>query len=383
MNDAQKKPLLVLGVYPESEGYPNIHYRLQDLMAADVFNITTIHAPIWRQTIFNQQRTAKLAQGWRFCSAHWRVLRAYLKYPPKQTVYVPYPAIFVAVLLSCLPKKYQPKHLVLDAFISLYDTLVMDRQLFKPTHPLARLLYAIEQRAFQHCAIAVVDTEQNADYFAQLFCTPRQQFVAIPLSTNEAALNGPPYQLAKQQTIFTVLFIGTLIPLHGLAFILGAIKLLANKPHIQFKIIGSGQLSPVITEFMQRETVNLTWIKDWHSTGQILEAIAAADICLGIFGDTAKTQRVCPLKLYLYTACGRAVISADTPCLHTLMGNADARAIKLVPAGSAEALATAIEELLEQPTLLTEYALAARMFYQHQLNNQLALRQLLEVLSAQ
>lgn len=383
MNNVQKKPLLILGVYPESEGYPNIHYRLQDLMAAEAFDITTIHAPVWQQTIFNQKKTAKLAQGWRFCSAHWRMLRAYLKYPTKQTVYVPYPAIFVALLLSYLPKKFQPKHLVLDAFISLYDTIVIDRRLFKPTHPLARLLYAMEQRAFQRCAVAVVDTQQNADYFAQLFCIPRQQFVAIPLSTNEAALNSPPYHLTKQQTVFTVLFIGTLIPLHGLEFILDAIKLLANKPQIQFKIIGSGQLSPVLTAFMQRETVNLTWVKDWYSTEQIQEAIAAADICLGIFGDTAKTQRVCPLKLYLYTACGRAIISADTPCLQTLMGNENAQAIKLVPAGSAAALASAIEELLEQPKLLIEYAQAARFFYQHQLNNQLALKQLLTVLNTQ
>lgn len=380
MTDAQKKPLLILGVYPESEGYPNIRYRLHDLMAADVFDITTLHAPIWQHTISNQKKNSPLTQAWRLLSAHWRVLIAYLKYAPKQTVYVPYPAVFVALLLSCLPKRYQPKRLVLDAFISLYDTVVIDRQLFKPTHPLARLLYVIEQRAFRQCAVVVVDTQENADYFADLFGVPRQQFVTIPLSTNEAALNTPHYCLTEQKTVFKVLFIGTLIPLHGLEFILGAIKRLADKPHIQFTIIGSGQLSPIITEFMQCETVNLTWIKDWYSTEQMLEVIAAADICLGIFGDTAKTQRVCPLKLYLYTACGRAIISADTPCLQTLLGKQDAQAIKLVPAGSSAALATAIEKLLAQPQLLSAYAQAARDFYQHKLNNKIALEQLLKLL---
>ncbi len=332
MNEPNKAPLLILGVYPESDGYPNIKYRLDDLKAANCFDISVLHATIWPHNIPSERKTSLIPKTWQFLWAHAKILYAYLRHPHKQLVYVPYPAIFIALILSWLPPRHQPKRLVLDAFISLYDTLVIDRKFFAVKNPIARLLYAIERRAFQKCSVVVVDTEQNARYFGHLFQLPRQHFTAIPLSTDEAALYAAPYVFPPFKTVFTVLFIGTLIPLHGLDVILGAIKLLASKQNIHFKIIGSGQMSPLMTAFIAENDVNLTWIKEWYSSENMLQVVAAADICLGVFGNTAKTQRVCPLKLYLYTACGRATISADSPCLRSFLENTATPAINLVPA---------------------------------------------------
>lgn len=382
MSKISKPPLLILGVYPESEGYPNIKYRLHDLLEAHAFNVSILHVPIWAHNIVTPNKWSALTQAWRFVRAHGYVFYQYIQHPYKQSAYIPYPAIFTALLLSWLPRRLQPKHLVIDAFISLYDTIVLDRQLFRDSHPIAKMLYAIERRAFQNSSLVIVDTEQNAQYLGTLFHLPSHHFKAIPLSTDETALSTPPYTLVRNKTVFNVLFIGTLIPLHGIDIILGAIKQLTPRHNIHFTIIGSGQMSPLITEFMAAHKTNLTWIKDWYSPAQLLHTVTAADICLGIFGLAPKTQRVYPLKLYLYSACGRAVISADTPCLRELLPSTQAPAIKLVPAGSASALAAAIEELVEEPELIEKYAHSARRFYLQTLTNQAALEQLITALNA-
>lgn len=377
MSAMKKTGLLILGVYPESEGYPNVKYRLEDLLSANAFTVSTIHGAIWQHNIPNRTVIALLTKAWAFVSAHAQVFFAYLKHPDKSCVYIPYPAIFIAALLSWLPSRQQPKRLVLDAFISIYDTVVIDRQFIATGHILAKILYSIERRAFKNCTAVIVDTQQNAVYFSELFKLPLQHFVAIPLSTEESGLAIPPYVLAKKKSTITILFVGTLIPLHGIEVILGAIKRLSARKNIVFKVIGSGQMSALITEFIQQNAVSLIWIKEWYSHARILQEIAAADICLGIFGSTAKAQRVCPLKLYAYAACGRAVITADTPCLRSLHAEA---AFTLIPAGSSQALVSAIEVLLIHPQLLQTQAKLARDFYRQRLTNQAALKHLISVL---
>lgn len=377
MADNHKKNLLILGVYPESEGYPNIKYRLEDLANLKHFSVEIVHTPIWQQNISNQKTVHLIMTSRRFIAAHLSIMLKYLKHPNKELVYIPYPAVFISFLLSFLPKRHQPKRLILDAFISLYDTICVDRAYLSTRHIFAKLLFRIEQRAYKNCSTVIVDTEQNAFYLSGLFNLPRKQFVAVPLSTHEHHLPIPAYLKPSPQKPFQILFIGTLIPLHGIEVISGAIKLLSKRADIVFKIMGNGQMAPLITELINTHQINLIWIKEWQSQAQLIEAIQAADICLGVFGSTAKTQRVCPLKIYSYAACGRAVITAETDWMRANTLDQTEPPFVLIPQCSAEALATAISDLVSQPEQIARYAQAARHFYQKFLSNQQALKQLI------
>jgi glycosyltransferase involved in cell wall biosynthesis len=371
------KKLLILGVYPESEGYPNIKYRLEDLANVDCLVVEKIHGPIWQATISNQKRTHFLKTGFRFVWAHLTVVSQYLQQSNKDRVYIPYPAVFISFLLSLLPKRYQPKRLVLDAFISLYDTLCIDRAYIAPRHILGRLLYRIEQRAYRNCTYVVVDTEQNKQYLSRLFAVANEHFVAMPLSTNEQGLLLPTYVAPAPPKKYQILFIGTLVPLQGIDVILGAIELLLPQNNLVFKIICNGQLAPPITAIIEANPGNVIWIKAWQSQAQLLDAIQEADICLGIFGTTAKTQRVCPLKIYSYAAGGRAIITAETDWMRTNTCNQKEPPFILIPGGSAEALATAIGDVVSRPEQISRYAQAAREFYVQSLANKQGLKQLL------
>ncbi|NOT85874.1 MAG: glycosyltransferase [Methylococcaceae bacterium] len=375
-----KKNLLILGVYPESAGYPNIKYRLEDLAKLADFAVVILHKAIWQNNISNQKIPQLLTTGWRFVAAHGIILIQYLKHPHKELIYIPYPAVFISCLLSILPQRYRPKRLILDAFISLYDTICIDRGYFSTGHIVAKLLFHIERRAYQNSSAVIVDTEQNALYLSELFNLPQQLFVAIPLSTNEQHLPAPAYPKPSPNKIFQVLFIGTLIPLQGVEVIVGAIKLLAQQTNVVFKIIGDGQMAPLIAEVIATNPNNLIWIKEWQEQTHLLAAIQNADICLGIFGSTAKTQRVCPLKIYHYAACGRAIITAKTDWMHANTQNHLTPPFILIPPGSAEVLAAAIKNLITQPEQIKHYAQAAQQFYTQSLSNQHALKQLLPLL---
>jgi len=71
--------------------------------------------------------------------------------------------------------------------------------------------------------------------------------------------------------------------------------------------------------------------------------IKKADICLGIFGDTQKTQRVIPNKVYEAIAMKKPVITADTPAVRELF--TDRKNILFCKTADPEDLAEKILEL--------------------------------------
>lgn len=376
MSNKPKTELLILGVYPESDGYPNTKYRIAELETSPDLRVTKIHATIWKHNISGTHKISRLSTLVRFGYAHLVVFYRYLRHTPKTIVYIPYPSVFISYLLSWLPQGLRPTRILLDAFISLYDTIICDRQLLTANHFLAKCLYAIERRAYLASHKIIVDTPQNADYFAKLFQLPPSLIQAIPLTTYEAPELYKAYQLPRNNQ-WQVVFVGTLIPLHGIEIILKTIAKLAEHPNIHFKIIGTGQLANSIKDFRQTHAVKFTWIDSWLSQETMLKEVLTADICLGIFGSTAKTQRVLPLKLFSYAFCGRAIISADTDCMRSI--NAD-QAMALIPAGSSKALSATILNLIAHPQQINHLASASKAFYQQRLTNRQALSSLLELM---
>ncbi len=367
--------LLVLGVHLKSEGYPNVLYRLQSLANSGTFDVSEINHPMWRTASrVRPGLRAKLGALCRAVWAHLVVVTRYLLHARSvRRVYLPYPAVFVLFALSYLPRRLLPEWIVADAFISLYDTIVVDRKLLAASSLLARALRWMEARSYRLANRIVVDTPQNAAHLCSMFDLPSAQVVAIPLSTNETefTLTAP----LQPKPVCTVLFVGTLIPLHGIAFILDAITRLAHRQDIVFRLVGDGQESAKIAALIETLGHRMVWINNWQSSAQLADEIANADICLGIFGEGNKTQRVCPFKLYAYAAIGRATITGDTQWLRE---SGAAEAFASVPVGNGLALAARIEMLADSPEARAALAIGCRAFYESKLGNDVALIQLID-----
>jgi glycosyltransferase involved in cell wall biosynthesis len=82
---------------------------------------------------------------------------------------------------------------------------------------------------------------------------------------------------------------------------------------------------------------------------------------LGIFGTTSKAGRVIPNKAFQAIACGRPLITSDTPAARELL--TDGSDALLVPPGDAQGLAAAVRRLAADPALAERLGGAARATY--------------------
>jgi glycosyltransferase involved in cell wall biosynthesis len=153
---------------------------------------------------------------------------------------------------------------------------------------------------------------------------------------------------------FHVLFVGKLIPLHGLEKILAAAALV---PEVPFVIAGEGQLSPLLRD----RPANVEHVP-WIAYDGLPEAYRRAGCALGIFGTGEKAARVIPNKVFQALACARPVVTADTPAARELL--TDGSDAILVPPGDPEALAGAVRRLAADDALAERVARAGRETYE-------------------
>ena len=129
---------------------------------------------------------------------------------------------------------------------------------------------------------------------------------ALPRATRRARATSRRASSAQRTRCFSptwrpaafthALFVGKLIPLHGIETILGAARL---APELAFRIVGSGQLESLLEA--GRPTSNGS---PGSSTSKLRNEHAAAGVALGIFGTSSKAARVIPNKAFQALACG-------------------------------------------------------------------------------
>jgi glycosyltransferase involved in cell wall biosynthesis len=226
---------------------------------------------------------------------------------------------------------------IFNPLVSLHETLVEDRERFAAGSAPARLLLRVDRMALRRADLVVADTEQNARHLAELGALPADQ-VAVCFVGAEERLFAPGWRPPES---FHALFIGKLIPLHGLETILAAARLV---PEIPFRVVGSGQLDALLRE----RPPNVEWV-EWVEYERLPAEIQRAGCALGVFGTSPKAGRVIPNKAFQALACGTPLITADTPAAQELLR--DGESALLVPPGDPDALATAVRRLAGEPEL--------------------------------
>ncbi len=272
-------------------------------------------------------------------------------------IYVVFFGHYLMPLAWILAKKNRIP-LIMDAFLSIYDTEVHDRKRVSRLNPKAWVLWFTD---FIACLLAdkvLIDTEEHKEYFQKTFFVKKKKMIVIPIgcrtdlfkpkSDHESDPKGVP--LGDK---WTVEFHGTFIPLQGIETILGAAKELEDED-IYFRIIGKGQTYDQM--YKKAQELNLPKVEFTGSKPmeEIPSEINRADVCLGIFGTTSKAKRVVPTKAYEILNCGKPLITGKTPASNRILIS-DENAILTEP-GSSKELAEAILRFRNDPNLAERIA---------------------------
>jgi glycosyltransferase involved in cell wall biosynthesis len=314
--------------------YPRNAQVISSLRRAGV-EVDERHEPVWEGS--EEKWGVGLEALPRLALAEARLLWA-----PKadgDAILVGYPGHFDLVAAR-LAARGRP--LVFNPLVSLADTLVGDRGRFRPGSLPARVLAQIDRRALRAADLVVADTRANADFFAELAGLSADR-VAVCFVGAEERVFEPGW---SPEEPFTAVFVGKLIPLHGLETILGAAQ---RAPELRVRVIGSGQLDLLL----HTRPPNVEWIP-WVDYERLPAELHRAGCALGIFGTSEKARRVIPNKAFQALACGVPLVTADTPASNELL--IDGESALLVPPGDPAALAEALRRLAADPALLRRLA---------------------------
>jgi glycosyltransferase involved in cell wall biosynthesis len=320
--------VLYFGTYERR--YPRNAQVISALRGAGV-EVVERHEPVW------EGQEAKWSLG---PAAAARLLLAELRLlarrgPRADAVVVGYPG---HLDLFAARRAARGAPVVFNPLVSLADTLVEDRGRFQRGSLADRALTAIDRRALRGADLVVADTSAHADFLAALAGLPRDRFEVCFVGAEERVFR--PGWDPKEP--FTALFVGKLIPLHGLETILEAAR---RAPELRLRLVGSGQLDHMLAG----RPANVEWVP-WVEYERLAAELHRASCALGIFGTSDKARRVIPNKAFQALACGTPLVTADTPATRELL--ADGESALLVTPGDPQALADALQRLAGDPELV-------------------------------
>jgi glycosyltransferase involved in cell wall biosynthesis len=330
---------LYFGTYDRA--YPRNAQVISCLRHAGV-EVSERHRPLWGR---RHNWSLGLGQLFRVAIAERRLRRE--RERDADVLIVGYPGHFD---MNAALRVARGRPVVFNPLVSLYDTLVADRGRFRRGMPAAGVLRHVDRNSFGRASVVVADTKAHAAFFAAAFDLPPSR-LAVCFVGAEDRLFRPGWQPEQP---FHALFVGKLIPLHGVETILAAARLV---PEIPFRLVGSGQLEHLLSE----RPPNVNWTP-WLEYEDLPAAYQVSGCALGIFGSGEKAARVIPNKAFQALACARPLVTADTPAARELL--TDGVDTVLVPSGDPEALAAAVHKLAGDTAYASSIGEAGRATYE-------------------
>jgi glycosyltransferase involved in cell wall biosynthesis len=212
-------------------------------------------------------------------------------------------------------------------------------------------LTLLDRLACRSADIVLVDTEEHA---RRVPGPDARKVEVVPIGASESWFCAAETDGCHTGRPLKVTFFGLYTPLQGAPVVGEAIGILADRQDIEFTMIGTGQ-DYGRTRTLAAPNGRVTW-RDWVEADELPRAVAAHDVCLGIFGTTPKGQRVVPNKVYQGAAAGCVIVTSDTAPQRRALRDA---AI-FVRAGDPGALANELRDLAADRTKTLSYRRASR-----------------------
>ncbi len=324
------------------------------------------HFALWRQS-FRYNKLALLAGFGNKLRFLGRVLVAYpilicryLLLDEHEAVVVGYLGHLDVYFLAAFAKLRQ-KPIVFDAFFSLYDTAISDWGLAPKNSLLARFCHFVDWSACRLATVVLVDTEAQSKFFCQEFGLSKEKVRWLYMGADDSVFTPCP-ELSCPEPL-RVVYVGNYVPLHGVPIILQAAQLL-HREDVEFWLIGENHREDsLLKNLLSNSDPKRVKHHPWLAPKDLRTRMGEADICLGVFGTSAKAKRVIPGKAFLALAMGKPLITGDSLAARELLEDGE-NAI-LCEMGNPQALADAILRLKRDPCLRQRIGKGGRKLFQN------------------
>lgn len=319
----------------------------------DVFEC---HVPLWTGV---EDRVAVASGGWlsvpfarRLLSTYSRLIRQFFRLPRYDVLIVGYPGqfdVYLAKILHWLTGRRQP--IVLDILMSLH--LIATERGLVARHPVSgRLIYFLEKWGLKAADYLITDTSEYLDYYVAKYQLDATKFFFVPLGVDDRLYfpRERSSQPAPEPEKFEVIYYGTFIPLHGVDTILQAAARLQDRdPTIHFSFYGEGQEKEKAVALAANLGLQNVDFLGWIDKNLLPEKIAAADVCLGVFGNTKQSRCTIQNKIWEGLMMQRPVITGDSPTVRESLLHG--QELYLVERQNPVSLADGLQTLKENPEL--------------------------------
>ena len=361
------------------EEYPRNRTMVKGLAGCG-FELVHCHYPLWKGQTHKfgdvSGKSSALRKAWLYLRAYFKISFRYLRSSPCDLIYVGYPGQLDVIVARVLTL-FRPAPILFDAFLSLYDSFVLDRKMVGQGSLPARALYLLDRYSCLWASAVILDTRAHIEYFSREFDVADGKFSRIFIGADDDLFEAVPPRERKGS--FLVGFVGKFIPLHGLEHVVRAAKLLESDGDIRFVIAGEGQLKQRICMLADGLGLGNISFEGWVPYEEVPAFLARMDVCLGIFGDTDKAARVIPNKVFEAMAMEKPVVTMRSPASDELL--LDARDAILCAPAEPKSLADAIRRLKGDGALRRAVAEGGRRTFEASCGSENVSRQLKEIIS--
>ena len=273
---------------------------------------------------------------------------------------------YMGHFLVLFMRLFTSKPIVFDFYLSLFDMMCNDRKLYKPESLLGKLTYWIEKKSLQKATYIIVDTQTLIDTLSEEYKIEKEKFVCVPLTINEE--NVFPQNVKPYNDSFTILYVGSYIPLHGTPIIIEAAKILQEKdPQIKLLMIGKGPELKQCQELVKRYKLENVEFKGFMTLEELNYYYNATDINLGLFNTGTRANSVILNKTNDAFRVGKPHLTLETDAMKEVF--TDDHNIFFVKDTEPLNLANRIIALKNNPTLVQKVADEALRTYDAILSN--------------